>query len=127
MANFLGTANILEGRISGDGVSRVFEASGGLHIPVPPDVEVPSAAKMVFRPQDATIMAADATAMPGTAQVTGIVSYREFLGSSVRYGVRAGEADIAIDCPFHAGDALLEVGATAAVAIATRSVRWLSG
>jgi iron(III) transport system ATP-binding protein len=126
VANFLGTANILEGRIAGDGTSRVFEASGGLRMPVPPDVQVPPGAKMVFRPQDAAIVAAGETVKPDTARVSGIVSYREFLGSSVRYGARAGTADIAIDCPFHAGDTLYEADAAVTIAIATRSVRWLS-
>ena len=126
VANFLGTANILEGRIAGDGASRVFEAPGDLRIPVPPDLKVPPLSKMVFRPQDATIMAAGEAARPGTARVTGTVSYREFLGSSVRYGVRAGTADIAVDRPFHAGDTLYEVGTTATVAIATNAIRWLS-
>ena len=126
VANFLGTANILEGRMSGDGASRAFETAGGLRMPLPADLKVSPNAKMVFRPQDATITAADAASRPGTAQVTGMVSYREFLGSSVRYGVRAGAADIAVDCPFHAGDTLLEVGTTATVAIATHAVRFLS-
>ena len=54
VANFLGTANILEGRISGDGAVRIFETSGGLRMPVSPDANIPPAAKMVFRPQDAT-------------------------------------------------------------------------
>jgi iron(III) transport system ATP-binding protein len=126
VANFLGTANILEGRFSGDGASRVFEASGDLRLPVRPDVTVPPLSKMVFRPQDATILAAGAAATPGTARATGIVSYREFLGSSVRYGVRSGAADIAVDCPFHAGDTLHDVGAAVSIAIATHSVRWLS-
>jgi iron(III) transport system ATP-binding protein len=126
VANFLGTANILQGRIEGDGPSRVFEASGDLRVPVPPGVTVPSGAKVVFRPQDATIVAKDEALQPETARVTGTVSYREFLGASVRYGVRAGTSDIAVDRPFHAGDTLYEVGAAVAVAIATRSVRWLS-
>ena len=81
---------------------------------------------MLFRPQDATIMATSETGRPGTARSIGPVSYREFLGSSVRYGVRAGTADIAIDCPFHAGDELYEVGATVAVAITTQSARFLA-
>jgi iron(III) transport system ATP-binding protein len=126
VANFLGTANILEGRVSGDGASRGFEASGDLRIPVPPDRKLPPLAKMVFRPQDASIMVAGEPVRPGMAQVTGTVSYREFLGSSVRYGVRAGAADIAVDCPFHAGDALIEVGTTVTIAIATHAIRWLS-
>jgi iron(III) transport system ATP-binding protein len=126
VANFLGTANLLEGRMSGDGALRIFEATGGLRIPVPPDAEVPAGARMMFRPQDVTIIASGEAAKPGTAPVTGMVWFREFLGSSVRYGVRAGTTDIAVDCPFHAGDTLYEVGAAATVAIAMHSVRWLS-
>jgi iron(III) transport system ATP-binding protein len=126
VANFLGTANILEGQISGEGTSRIFETSGGLRMPVPPDAKIPPGAKMLFRPQDATIMGANETGRPGTSKNVGPVSYREFLGSSVRYGVRAGTADIAVDCPFHAGDELYEVGATVAVAITIQSVRFLS-
>jgi iron(III) transport system ATP-binding protein len=126
VANFLGTANLLEGRMSGDGALRIFEATGGLRIAVPPDAEVPAGARMMFRPQDVTIIASGEAAKPGTAPVTGMVSFREFLGSSVRYGVRAGTTDIAVDCPFHAGDTLYEVGAAATVAIAMHSVRWLS-
>jgi len=126
VANFLGTANILEGRMSGAGGSRVFEASGGLRIPVPPGLKISPYTKLVFRPQDASVMAAGEPARPGAAEVTGIVSYREFLGASVRYGVRAGAAELAVDCPFHAGDALFEVGTTATIAIATHAVRFLS-
>jgi hypothetical protein len=40
--------------------------------------------------------------------------------------VRSGAADIAVDCPFHAGDSLYEAGASVPVAIAIHSVRWLS-
>jgi iron(III) transport system ATP-binding protein len=40
--------------------------------------------------------------------------------------VRSGAADIAVDCPFHAGDTLHEVGAAVTIAIATQSVRFLS-
>ena len=90
VANFLGTANILEGRVIGDGASRAFEVAGGLRMPVPADRKVAPGAKMVFRPQDATIRPPMRPAQPGTAQVAGTVSYREFLGASVRYGVRAG-------------------------------------
>ena len=126
VANFLGTANILEGRISGESASRIFETSAGLRVPVLPDAKIPPGAKMVFRPQDAAIMGAAESERPGTARSIGTVSYREFLGASVRYGVRVGTADIAVDCPFHAGDKLHDVGATVAVAITTQSVRFLS-
>ena len=82
-------------------------------------------ARAVFRPQDAAIVDTAGTAA-GTAPVMGMVSWREFLGASVRYGVRAGTSDIVVDCPFHAGDTLYGVGTAVTVAIATQSVRWLS-
>jgi len=81
---------------------------------------------MVFRPQDCTIVSASESVGPDTTTAAGTVTYREFLGASVRYGVRAGSADIAVDCPFHAGDTLHEVGTAVTIAIATPSVRFLS-
>jgi iron(III) transport system ATP-binding protein len=129
VANFLGTANILEGRLAGDGASLFFEAPGGLRLPVPSDQNVDARARAVFRPQDAAIVNTAGTpagTAPVTAQVMGTVSWREFLGASVRYGVRAGTSDIVVDRPFHAGDTLYGVGTAVTVAIATQSVRWLS-
>ena len=126
VANFLGTANIVEGRLTGDGASRVFEVAGDLKIPVPADQEVAPGARMVFRPQDCTIVGTGESTGPDRTAAVGTVTYREFLGASVRYGVRAGAADIAVDCPFHAGDTLHEVGATVTIAIAAASVSFLS-
>ena len=126
VANFLGTANIVEGRMIGDGASRAFEVAGGPKIPIAADRKVAPGARMVFRPQDCAIVGAGQSAGPDRTIADGTVTYREFLGASVRYGVRAGSADIAVDCPFHAGDALHEVGTAVAVAIATRSVRFHS-
>src|SRR5436190_17778115 len=51
VANFLGTANIIEGRVIGDGAARVFEVPGGPKIPVATGLEVVPGARMVFRPQ----------------------------------------------------------------------------
>ena len=126
VANFLGTANIVEGRLTGDGASRVFEVAGDLKIPVPADQEVAPGARMVFRPQDCTIVGTGESMGPDRTAAVGTVTYREFLGASVRYGVRAGAADIAVDCPFHAGDTLHEVGVTVTIAIAAASVSFLS-
>ncbi|MBR1229181.1 MULTISPECIES: ABC transporter ATP-binding protein [unclassified Bradyrhizobium] len=126
VANFLGTANIVEGRVIGDGASRAYEVAGGLKIPIAVDRKLAPGARMVFRPQDCTIIGAGESAGPDRTEAAGTVSYREFLGASVRYGVRAGAANIAVDCPFHAGDTLHEVGTAVTVAIATSSVRFLS-
>ena len=51
VANFLGTANILGGVVSGSGRHRAFEVVGGGRVDIPAAAEVPSSAKLVFRPQ----------------------------------------------------------------------------
>jgi iron(III) transport system ATP-binding protein len=122
VANFLGTANIVEGRIVGAGSLRKFDAGGGLRLTIPPDADVPAGARMVFRPQDARIVANS----DGGSSVDGTITFREFLGANVRYSIRAGTADLLVDVPFHSGDALHAVGKPVAVMIAMTSVRWLA-
>ena len=81
VAGFLGTANVLEGRVIGSGAERVFEV-GAARLPIPAAADVPPGAKMVFRPQDAVIDESGS----GPA-IVGAVTDREFLGSSIRYAV----------------------------------------
>jgi iron(III) transport system ATP-binding protein len=96
VATFLGTVNLIEGRIEGgrfiaDGLAldRVDGASGPACISI--------------RPQDVSIAAAGA--------VTATVMAREFLGSVVRYRVRAGAHTIVVDVPHRRGDAVHAAGA----------------
>jgi iron(III) transport system ATP-binding protein len=122
VANFLGTANIIEGRITGDGSQRLFEAGSGLRLAIPPGTTIPAGARMMFRPQDARVVA---TKEPGSS-VAGTITFREFLGASVRYGIRAGAIDLLIDAPFHSGDKLHDIGQPVAITIPMSSVRWLA-
>ncbi len=124
VANFLGTANIITGRITGSDTSRAFEAGGGLRIPVPPHAAIPDGAKMVFRPQDVVIVS-DKETSSGPA-IGGKISFREFLGASVRYGVRAGTTEIAVDAPFRTGDRLYDLEQPVKLSIAPGSIRWLT-
>jgi iron(III) transport system ATP-binding protein len=121
VASFLGTANIIAGDVVGSGADRVFRVADGVTLAIPPRAEIAPGAKLVFRPQDARIG-------PGSegASLTGTITHREFLGSSVRYGVRVGPAEITVDVPFHAGDRLQEVGAHATVTVAPSSLLWLA-
>jgi iron(III) transport system ATP-binding protein len=120
VANFLGTANILTGEIIGSGAGRVFRIAEGAGLPMPGNIEISPGSKLVFRPQDARIV--DDANCP----LTGIIVMREFLGSTVRYGVRIGAAEIAVDTAFHAGDRLQEIGAAVGVTITTDAVLWLA-
>jgi iron(III) transport system ATP-binding protein len=121
VANFLGTANILDGRVLADGTSRAFELTGGIQLPIPASASLPADAKLVFRPQDASIGPTGAgTSVPGT------VAHREFLGSVVRYGVRIGDAEIIVDAAFRSGDELHQPGQAVLVRIYPESALWLS-
>ncbi len=83
VANFLGSANILD------------EKSG---------VPMPAGKRLVFRPQHATLAVAESAALHGP------VTHREFLGATVRYGVRIGASEILIETPFQSGSELRNVG-----------------
>jgi len=121
VASFLGTANILQGEIIGSGAERAY-CVGKLRLPIPSSASVPSGARMVFRPQDARIGASG----PDMAAVSGTVASREFLGATMRYVVRIGEAEVIVDTPFHTGDAMHEIEARVTLGVPVRSVLWLS-
>jgi iron(III) transport system ATP-binding protein len=122
VANFLGTANILDGRVLSEGASRAFDLAPGIRFPIPPSATVPANAKLVFRPQDASI----GPRAGGGTSVPGMIAHREFLGSVARYGVRIGDAEIIVDAPFRSGDELHEPGQPITVRISLESALWLS-
>ncbi len=123
VANFLGTANIISGRIAGSGSTRIFEADGGLKILIMKDEKIPDGAKMVIRPQDIVLVDKNESADTTTK---GEITFREFLGSSVRYGVRIGNSEIVIDAPFYAGSTLHEIGQTVSLKINPGAAKWLT-
>lgn len=125
VANFLGTANIVEGRVSSAGAQRMFEADGGLRVPIASGSSPSTDARMVFRPQDVTVTASDTVAATDSS-MAGKIVYREFLGSSVRYGVRVGATELWADTPFRVGDELHALDRPVTVSIAPASIRWLS-
>ncbi|MBM3647240.1 MAG: ABC transporter ATP-binding protein [Alphaproteobacteria bacterium] len=114
VAGFLGSANILDGRVAGD----VFEVAGGARLPLPEHVKVPLGAKLVFRPQHARL--AD------SGMLRGPIVHREFLGSTVRYGVRLGGAEVLIDAPFQSGDDLRAAGDLVCVALPPERALYLA-
>ena len=98
VASFLGSANILDG-------------SAGVAVPV--------GQRLVFRPQHATL------APVAGATMRGPVTHREFLGATVRYGVRVGASEILVDAPFQSGDELHDVGDTVGVTLPAQRMLYL--
>lgn len=122
VANFLGTANILGGKIVENAGQRMFEVEGGGAIPVPADAVVPERAKLVFRPQYASL----GKVAQGVACMRGSIVHREFLGSTVRYGVKVGSTEVLVDQPFRSGQSLLDIGTNTEVGLASDSAMWLA-
>ena len=106
VASFLGTANILEG-IARPGEKR-FEIAGGGIIPI--SGSAPAGARLVFRPQNATLSAMGAAADVGRVRLGGTVAHREFLGAAMRYAVRVGRSDILVDVAHQSGTPQVDVG-----------------
>jgi iron(III) transport system ATP-binding protein len=120
VANFLGTANIVDGVISGEGETRGFNVAGGGHLRVPPTVEVSAGAKLVFRPQHAALTST------GGGDFDGQILHREFLGATVRYGIRLGAREILVDVPFTTANDLRATGDVTGVALNSSRVSFLA-
>ena len=89
VANFLGTANILEGRVETDGDQARFVTRTGDVLNLP---QGGSGTNIVLRPQNISIQQeSSANALRGK------ILHREFLGSQVRYLVDAGGAELVVD------------------------------
>jgi iron(III) transport system ATP-binding protein len=122
VAGFLGTANLLDGQVVGSGAERAFEIAPGIRLPIPAGTTVAPGAKLVFRPQSASL----GGLRPGQASLPGTILDREFLGPTVRYGVRVGTARLSVDLPFQAGEPLQDIGAETSVGLAPGAALWLT-
>jgi iron(III) transport system ATP-binding protein len=125
VANFLGTANILAGEVIGSGSERHFAIDGGIRVPIAPGATIPAGARLVFRPQHAGLTGPEASSADGLA-LPCIIAHREFLGASVRYGVRFGTTEIGVDVPFQSGAELFEIGDHAKLTLPERLLLWLA-
>jgi iron(III) transport system ATP-binding protein len=111
VAGFLGTANILSGRVTTDGTGSSFAINGSAALPLRTAMTAPAGAKLVFRPQHATL---NPTGTPG---LSGTVVHREFLGAIVRYGVAIAGSEILVEAPFSSANRLVDIGAPVSIAI----------
>jgi iron(III) transport system ATP-binding protein len=125
VAGFLGTANIVPGKIVTGGIGMAYDVPGGGRIELPAAMKVPPRATLVFRPQSVTFEAADAPGGASHARFAGAIAHREFLGATVRYGMTLGEREILIDVPFRAGSVLYDKGAEVSARVPAQAMLWL--
>ena len=117
VAGFLGTTNVLDGAMAAD--RKSFRFRGGGALPVPPGTAVEAASRPAFRPQDAALGA-------GEIALSGAITHREFLGSTVRYAVASPGGEILVERPFRSDGALAEIGTRVEVGLSPASVLWLA-
>jgi iron(III) transport system ATP-binding protein len=114
VADFLGTANLIDGNIETLGGSPLFASGEGR--------------TAMFRPQDLTIQQQPpASAGPDTAILPGRVEHREFLGSLIRYSVTVGGETLIVDDSHSAGRQSFATGDDVALSLDTRNIRILTG
>ncbi len=121
VAGFLGAANILDGEVVSSGAERAFRIGEHIAFPLPRGIDVPSGAKLVFRPQHCRL---EVNNVDGAT--SGRVVHREFLGAVVRYGVSFGAHEIMVEAPFESGDGLVEPGAEVGLQISPDRLRILA-
>jgi iron(III) transport system ATP-binding protein len=133
VAGFLGSANLLEGSLAGPAQAPRFEIRGGGSLPMPAGQQVPPGACVMFRPQDVVLAdplgddSADGVRSAEVGTLDGRIADREFLGSGIRYTVRASAVDVAVDSPFRAGDAPRDVGQPVRLTVPISALQWVAG
>jgi iron(III) transport system ATP-binding protein len=128
VAGFVGTANLLEGRIvSTNGETLRFKANGLGELSFPAGDGGPRAgeAAMAFRPHQVAIRTAGSDADASRVWVDGHVESSEFLGEFARYRVRVGEVAMVADQPHYSGSVLFPPGAQVRLGIEPTQVRFL--
>jgi iron(III) transport system ATP-binding protein len=109
VANFLGVANVVAGKmIEKDGEFFFHSSDGTVVVPMADGAK--GVGSIIFRPQNLTVRLKDAAPVPKTTQLTGTVAHKEFLGSVVRYQVTVGGHFILVDEPHQRGETAIPEG-----------------
>ncbi len=124
VAHFLGTANLMDGRIEIQANGARFVGVGGMVLPLTGGAHGAGENRTaMFRPQDVAIAAPGET-VTGTALI-GQVQHREFLGNLLRYTVVIGEDQLLVDDTHHPGRRAFAVGDDVVVGLDGEQVRIL--
>lgn len=113
VADFLGTANVLNGHVEKTPYGSHFVSDNGIHFPYAAKEQ--QDLSLIFRPQSLGIC--HGAAEEGTIQLEGKVMHREFLGHLVRYGIDVGGEMLMVDDPHLRGAQHYSNGSTIRVAL----------
>ena len=129
VADFLGTANLLDGCITTIDGETVFQLDGSTLIPLAvSESQIDEAEVAMFRPQDIAITSSGReVSNKNTAILSGEVSHREFLGNLVRYSVKVDKHIIVVDDTHRAGRKTFEFGENITLILNLKQVQLLQG
>jgi len=103
VAQFLGTANVLEGQVRREGNEILFKDNDGVTLTLT-DTGAEGQRSIVFRPQNVTLS-------DHQGDIHGEVRLREFLGNIVRYEILVGKKHVIVDEVYGKDRRPAEVGA----------------
>lgn len=104
IANFVGTINLLKGKVEcvGAGVAFDSHALGRISLPQIAGARA-GEAEIAIRPHALTLLAPGDPPDPGQVWAEGMVAEREFLGEFIRYRVKVGDTELTADAPHFSG------------------------
>ena len=129
VAGFVGTANLVDGRVTQvNGETLTFQADGVGVMVLPHSGDAPGLgqATMSFRPHTVNIRVRDGHVDASRIWLNGHVESSEFLGESSRYRVRVGDAVIVANQPHYSGLSLFPPGADVRLGVEATQVRFLT-
>lgn len=123
VASFLGTTNMIEGEaIAQSGGTTLLKTPTGLGLQL--DMEVaPGLGAIVFRPQ--TVAINSSGKIDNALCLSGIVTSREFLGSTVRYSIDVGGTPVLAEVNHQRGKSIYDEDAEVELAIAYRQIQFV--
>lgn len=110
VARFLGTANILDGRVEKQGDALRFITASGEVLPL--RAGAPGTGSVVLRPQNNSMGNSY-----GSNMISGKVLHSEFLGSQIRYIVQAAGAELVVDKSHHSSETAVPTGSDVALQV----------
>ena len=128
VAGFVGTANLVDGKVTQvNGETLTFQAEGVGVIVLPRTSDAPGVgpATMAFRPHTVHIRVRDEHVDASRIWLNGHVESSEFLGESSRYRVRVGDTVIVANQPHYSGLSLFPPGADVRLGVEATQVRFL--
>ncbi len=112
VAQFLGSANVIQGTLSKQSNYTLFDDGKGMQISLQSS-DIEGSKSIVLRPQNLALCEAESN----TADLQGQVKIREFLGNIVRYEIQVGRQQLIVDEMYSFDNVPAETGSTVGLTI----------